>query len=57
MLQRQHSAFITVKNNTKQARDNIKIQADKKAKQRKFQVGDPVFLHDPTIDVGQIKKV
>ena len=56
MLQRQHSAFITVKNNTKQARDNIKIQADKKAKQRKFQVGDPVFLHDPTIDVGQIKK-
>ena len=56
MLQRQHSAFVTVKNNTKQARDNIKIQADKKVKQRRFQVGDPVFLHDPTIDVGQIKK-
>ena len=55
-LQRQHSAFLTVKHNTKQARDNIKIQADKKAKQRRFQVGDPVFLHDPTIDVGQIKK-
>ena len=43
--------------NTKKARVDINRQADKKARQRLFNDGDPVFLHDPCIKEGQMKKL
>ena len=55
MLQRLQTAFAHVAINTKKARDYIKRQADKKARQRLFNEGDPVFLHDPCIKEGQMK--
>ena len=39
------------------ARDDIKRQADKIARQRLFNEGDPVFLHDSYIKEGQMKKL
>ena len=57
MLQRLQTAFAHVAINTKKARDYIKRQADKKARQRLFNEGDPVFLHDPCIKEGQMKKL
>ena len=57
MLQRLHTAFVNVADNTKKARENIKQQADKKARQREFQVGDPVYLHDPVVKEGQTRKL
>ena len=57
MLQRLHSAFVQVADNTKHAREQIKRQADKHARQRQFQEGDPVFWHDPVLGEGQIKKL
>ena len=57
MLQRLQTAFVHVTINTKKARDDIKRQADKKARQILFNDGDPVFLHDPCIKEGQMKKV
>ena len=57
MLQRLHTAFTHVADNTKRARESIKQQADKHARQRLFQVGDPVFLHDPVIKPGEMKKL
>ncbi len=56
MLQRLHAAFVHVADNTKQAREDIKRQADKRAHQREFLAGDPVYLHDPVIRHGQMKK-
>ena len=49
MLQRLHTAFVNVADNTKKAREDIKQQADKKARQRELQVGDLVYLHDPVV--------
>ena len=43
--------------NTKKPRDDIKRQADKKARRRLFNEGDPVFPHDPCIKKGQMKKL
>ena len=57
MLQRLQTAFAHVAINTKNARDDIKRQADKKARQRLFNEGDPVFLHDPCVKEGQMKKL
>ena len=57
MLQRLQTAFAHVAINTKKAREYIKRQADKKARQRLFNEGDPVFLHDPCIKEGQMKKL
>ena len=57
MLQRLHTAFTHVADNTKRARESIKQQADKHARQRLFQVGGPVFLHDPVIKPGEMKKL
>ena len=55
MLQRLQTAFVQVAINTKKARDDIKRQSDKKARQRLFNEGDPVFLHDPCIKEGKMK--
>ena len=57
MLQRLHTDFVNVPINTKKERDDIKRQADKKARQILFNEGDPVFLHDPCIKEGQMKKL
>ena len=57
MLQRFQTVFVHVAINTKKARDDIKRQADKKARQILFNEGDPVFLHDPCIKEYQIKKL
>ena len=57
MLQRLHKAFTHVAANTKHAREEIKRQADKRASQKKFEVGDPVYLHDPTVKPGELKKL
>ena len=45
VLQRLQTAFAHVAINTKNTRDDIKRQADKKARQRLFNEGGPVFLH------------
>ena len=55
-LQRLHTAFIHVAENTKKAREDYQKHADNRARQRKFEVGDPVFLHDPTVREGQMRK-
>ena len=57
MLQRLQTAFVHVTINTKKARDDIKRQADKNARQRLFNEGDPVFLQYPYIQEGQMKKL
>ena len=57
MLQRLQTAFVQVAITTKKARDDIKRQADKKARQRLFSEGNHVFLHDPYIKEGQMKKL
>ena len=57
MLQRLQTAFVNVAINTKKEGDDIKRQADKKARHRFFNKGDPVFLHDPCIKEGLMKKL
>ena len=57
MLQQLQTAFVHVAINTQKARGDIKRQADKKARQRLFNDGDPIFLHDPCIKDGHIKKL
>ena len=56
MLQRLHIAFLHVSVNTKSARESYQAQANKRANQRKFLEGDPVYLHDPVVKIGQTKK-
>ena len=56
MFQRLHAAFLHVADNTKHARAEVKRQADKRARQRQFVVGDPVYLHDPVVKEGQVRK-
>ena len=56
MFQRLHAAFLHVADNTKHARQEIKRQEDKRARQRQFVVGDPVYLHDPVVKEGQVRK-
>ena len=57
MLQRIHSACVHVANNTKQAREEIKRQADKHVRLRQLQVGDPVFWHNHVQGEGHMKKL
>ena len=57
MLQRLQTVFVHVAINTKKARDDIKRQADKKARQRLFNEGAPVFVHGPCIKEGQMKQL
>ena len=56
-LQRLHTAFIHVAENTRKAREDYQKHADNRAQQRKFEAGDPVFLHDPTVREGQMRKL
>ena len=56
-LQRLHTAFIHVAENTRKAREDYQKHADNRAHQRKFEAGDPVFLHDPTVREGQMRKL
>jgi len=56
MLQRLHIAFLHVSVNTQIARENYQTQANKRANQKQFQEGDPVYIHDPVVRVGQTKK-
>ena len=56
LLQRLHTAFSIVERNTREARATYKKYADKKATQGKFEVGDPVYWHNPVLHRGEIKK-
>ena len=56
-LQRLHTSFIHVADNTRHAREEYQRQANKRAAQRQFEAGDPVFLHDPVVRDGQMKKL
>ena len=56
-LSRLHNAFSIVAKSTKEARERSKIQADKNANNTTFKIGDAVYLWNPVLPEGQIKKL
>ena len=46
ILQEQHKAFVTVRNNLKKAKKRQARYADKNAKVIDFEIGDPVYYRN-----------
>ncbi|KAJ8965727.1 hypothetical protein NQ314_003933 [Rhamnusium bicolor] len=57
LLARLSQVFINVRENLARASDNMIKQYNKKTKEREFELGDLVYLHDPTSRIGISKKL
>jgi len=57
MLERLHEAHVIVKTNMQEARERNQRQVDKKAEQRDFQPGDPVYYYNSVNEIGTSRKL
>ena len=56
VLQRLHSAFTSARDNTRSAREIYTYQYNKKVRQHKFEVGNPVFFHNLVVEINHSRK-
>lgn len=57
LMNRLNNAYVTVRQNLSECKEKQAIQYNKTSKNREFSLGDLVYLHDPTTQVGLSKKL